>query len=408
MKILSKYIIAEILRFTGLCLSVFLGILVTARILRLTSLVVNKGINAADILTVFISIIPSFLEIAIPMSVLLGTMLAFARLSLDSEIVVMRASGINLRGLLRPVFFIGIGFTILSFLTSIYLRPLGNTALAQSLFKLASQATTSNLTEGAFNELGTITIYAQEIDRQKSELKNVLIDDRRDAENRLLITAKSGALYSDESERMLNLELNNGEIHNTSKSSAYTITDFETNTIRIDPQELANKQAAQGKKAREMFIHELQQTKAMLQESLKNNPSIQPQTPSNEGLPAIDIELGRKLTMPFAAVILALLAMPLGIHPPRSQNNWGQSLSFMIGMILFVLYYALLSIGMSMAKDGSVPALISLWIPNIVFTMITVIAVKQMGSEKWQSVIHLLSDKVNDLVSRLGTRENRS
>ncbi len=404
-KILSKYIILEILRFTGLCLGVFLGILVTARILRLTSLVVNRGIEAYDILMVFISIIPSFLEIAIPMSLLLGTMLAFARLSLDSEIVVMRASGVNLKGLIRPVFFIGVSFTILSFLTSVYLRPLGNAALAQSLFKLASQATTSNLTEGVFNELGTITIYAQEIDQQKSELKNVLIDDRRESGNRLLITAKNGALYSDETERMINLELSDGEIHSTGEKAAYNITDFESNTIRIDPQELANKQAAQGKKAREMYLGELKETQGALVEMAKTNPEHPPVTPNNEALPIIEIELARKLTMPFAALILAVLAMPLGIHPPRSQNNWGQSLSFMIGMILFVLYYAFLSIGMSLAKDGSVSALVSLWIPNIVFAAITVIAVKQMGSEKWQSVIHLLSDKVDSAIAKLGGRK---
>jgi lipopolysaccharide export system permease protein len=354
---------------------------------------------------VFISIIPSFLEIAIPMSLLLGTMLAFARLSLDSEIVVMRASGVNLKGLIRPVFFIGVSFTIVSFLTSVYLRPLGNSALAQSLFKLASQATTSNLTEGVFNELGTITIYAQEIYQQKSELKNVLIDDRRESGNRLLITAKNGALYSDETERMITLELSDGEIHSTGENAAYNITDFESNTIRIDPQELANKQAAQGKKAREMYLGELKETQGALVEMAKTNPEHPPVTPNNEALPIIEIELARKLTMPFAALILAVLAMPLGIHPPRSQNNWGQSLSFMIGMILFVLYYAFLSIGMSLAKDGSVSALVSLWIPNIVFTAITVIAVKQMGSEKWQSVIHLLSDKVDSAIAKLGGRK---
>ncbi len=396
MKILSRYILLEILRFSGLCLSVFLGILVTARILRLTSLVVNKGINASDIFLVFIAIIPSFLEIALPMSILLGTMLAFARLSLDSEIVVMRASGINLTGLLRPVVYVGIVFTLLSFLTSIYLRPLGNTALAQSLFKLASQATTANLTEGAFNELGTITIYAQQIDRNTGDLKNVLIDDRRDAANRMIITAESGNIYSDETERMLNLELNSGTIHTTASDGAYTITDFGNNVTRIDPQELANKQAAQGKKAREMYISELQEAR----DSLIANPNAP--SPNGESLASYDIELARKITMPFAALILAILAMPLGIHPPRSQNNWGQSLSFMTGMIIFVIYYALLSIGMSLAKDGSVPASIGLWIPNIVFTIITFFAVKQMGSEKWQSVIHLTSESITSLSKRIG------
>lgn len=396
MKILSRYIVLEILRFTGLCLGVFLGILVTARILKLTSLVVNKGINAVDIILVFVSIIPSFLEIAIPMSVLLGTMLAFARLSLDSEIVVIRASGINLSGLLRPVFFIGVGFTILSFLTAVYLRPLGNTELAKSLFKLASQATTANLTEGVFNELGTITIYAQKIDRSEGTLEHVLIDDRRDSGNRMIITAKNGSLYSDEAQRMLNLELTEGAIHTNEANAAYTITDFESNTIRIDPQELANKQAAQGKKAREMFLHELHEARNSL---VNNTPEA---TELTETLPVYEIELSRKLAMPFAALILALLAMPLGIHPPRSQNSWGQSLSFMIGMIIFVLYYALLSIGMSLAKDGSLSATISLWIPNIIFGIITLIAVKQMGSERWHSVIHALSDLIGNFARRLG------
>jgi len=395
-KILSRYIVLEILRFTGLCLGVFLGILVTARILKLTSLVVNKGINAVDIILVFVSIIPSFLEIAIPMSVLLGTMLAFARLSLDSEIVVIRASGINLSGLLRPVFFIGVGFTILSFLTAVYLRPLGNTELAKSLFKLASQATTANLTEGVFNELGTITIYAQKIDRSEGTLEHVLIDDRRDSGNRMIITAKNGSLYSDEAQRMLNLELTEGAIHTNEANAAYTITDFESNTIRIDPQELANKQAAQGKKAREMFLHELHEARNSL---VNNTPEA---TELTETLPVYEIELSRKLAMPFAALILALLAMPLGIHPPRSQNSWGQSLSFMIGMIIFVLYYALLSIGMSLAKDGSLSATISLWIPNIIFGIITLIAVKQMGSERWHSVIHALSDLIGNFARRLG------
>jgi lipopolysaccharide export system permease protein len=395
-KILSRYIVLEILRFTGLCLGVFLGILVTARILKLTSLVVNKGINAVDIILVFVSIIPSFLEIAIPMSVLLGTMLAFARLSLDSEIVVIRASGINLSGLLRPVFFIGVGFTILSFLTSVYLRPLGNTELAKSLFKLASQATTANLTEGVFNELGTITIYAQKIDRSEGTLEHVLIDDRRDSGNRMIITSKNGSLYSDEDQRMLNLELTEGAIHTNEANAAYTITDFESNTIRIDPQELANKQAAQGKKAREMFLHELHEARNSL---VNNTPEAAALT---ETLPVYEIELSRKLAMPFAALILALLAMPLGIHPPRSQNTWGQSLSFMIGMIIFVLYYALLSIGMSLAKDGSLSATISLWIPNIIFGIITLIAVKQMGSERWHSVIHALSDLIGNFARRLG------
>lgn len=397
MKILNKYILLEITRLTALCLSVFLGILVTARIVKLTSLVVNKGVNPVDIIVVFVSIIPSFLEIALPMSALLGTMLAFTRLSLDSEIVVMRASGVNLLSLIRPVAVLGIGVTILSFLTSVYLRPLGNSSLANSLFKMASLSTTSNLTEGVFNALGTLTMYTEKIDKETGTLEHVLIDDRRDPSHRMIITAASGKLYSDPVSRMMNLELYDGGIHSSQPNRGYTITAFKENIIRLDPQELANQRASQGKKAREMFIPELKEAVAQYEAVGKTSGFLE------EEKQVYEIELARKLAMPFAAIVLALLAMPLGIHPPRSHNHWGQSLSFLIGMVIFVVYYALLSVGMGLAKEGALPASVSLWIPNIVLAFIAVLSLRQMGSEKWNSILHLLGTTAE----RIGNRFSR-
>ncbi len=367
----------------------------------MTSLVVNKGVDPLDILIVFTSIIPSFLEIAIPMSVLLGTMLAFARMSLDSEIVVLRASGVSLGTLVRPVFIFGLIATLVSLITSIYLRPLGNYSLSNQLFKLASLSTTSSLTEGVFNKLGTLTIYAEKISKTDSSLEHVLIDDRRDPKQRLIITSHQGALTSDGQTKMINLKLSNGSIHSAKIDGTYNVTQFVDNDIKIDPQELANKNEASGKKAREMFLPELKIAILDLQLSHANDTKI-PEI-YKESLATYQIELARKFSMPFACLILGLLAMPLGIHPPRSHNSLGQALSLMVGLIVFICYYALLSVGMSLSKQGSVHAFLGVWIPNLTFFLITLMALNQMGSEKWNSLLHAVNDGVNSVTKKVSS-----
>ncbi|MCI5064648.1 LptF/LptG family permease, partial [bacterium] len=93
MKILSRYILREVLTYFAISLFIFTGILFTLRVLKLTSLIVNKGVLLSQVLLVFLSVIPAFLEIAVPLAALLGPMLTLARLSGDSEVIVIRASG---------------------------------------------------------------------------------------------------------------------------------------------------------------------------------------------------------------------------------------------------------------------------------------------------------------------------
>jgi Lipopolysaccharide export system permease LptF/LptG len=87
---LTRYIFGECLHFFALCLTAFTGILFTIRILKFSSLIINKGVDPHQIGRVFFAVIPTFLEFALPLAALLAVMLAFARLSGDSEVVVLR------------------------------------------------------------------------------------------------------------------------------------------------------------------------------------------------------------------------------------------------------------------------------------------------------------------------------
>ncbi len=190
--LLSRYIIVECFLFFLASLLAFTAVLLTVRMLRFTSLIVNKGVFFSQIAEVFLSIIPSFLEVSVPMAALLGVLLAFARFSSDSEIVVIRSSGISLYQLLLPVTAFALIVFSVSLLVSNFLRPWGNANLNRVLFEIARSKSTAGLDSGIFNKLGNVSIYAEQIDHYKGKLEKVLFDDRRDLNARRIFWQKMG------------------------------------------------------------------------------------------------------------------------------------------------------------------------------------------------------------------------
>ena len=84
-------------------LGVFTFVLLIARLLKLIELVVNRGVPATNILRLFAYLMPAFLEVTVPMAMLLAILVAFGRLSADSEMIAMRSSGLSLYQLVPPV-----------------------------------------------------------------------------------------------------------------------------------------------------------------------------------------------------------------------------------------------------------------------------------------------------------------
>ena len=83
---------------------------------------------------------------------------------------------------------------------------------------------------------------------------------------------------------------------------------------------------------------------------------------------------------------MALLAIPLGIMPPRTQKTWGASFSLGIGLISFIGYFALLTLGMTIAENGILPAHIAVWLPNMILAFVCWKLLVKTNSEQWQSI----------------------
>jgi len=78
--------------------------------------------------------------------------------------------------------------------------------------------------------------------------------------------------------------------------------------------------------------------------------------------------------------------MALGIMSPRTQKTWGAGFAATLGLIVFILYYSIFSVGVALADSGSIHVGLALWTPNILASIIAFILVYKISTERWQSV----------------------
>ena len=141
-------------------LLVLTGLLFLIRILKLVELIVHQNVNIVEVGILFSYVIPRFFEIALPMSILIGIIVAFGRLSADSEIVVLRASGLSLTQFVAPVLMFSILVALFTCLITFVVTPNANYKLSLGIFQLAKAKAHSGLVPGVFNQFGDLTVYA--------------------------------------------------------------------------------------------------------------------------------------------------------------------------------------------------------------------------------------------------------
>src|SRR5262249_19696180 len=195
-------------------IGVFTFILLIARMLKLVELVVNRGVAVLEIARLFGYILPTFLEVTVPMALLLAVLLAVGRLSADSEIVALRTSGISLYQMMVPITVFIVAVYLLNMFLAVYARPLANHRLEQSLYEIAKTRASAGLHERVFNDdFEGLVIYVEHIQPPGDQLGGVLIADSRDPNQRNTVLAKSGFIVSNEETHSVTLRLLDGNIH---------------------------------------------------------------------------------------------------------------------------------------------------------------------------------------------------
>lgn len=347
-RILGLYIIREIASLFLLGIAVFTLVLLMGRMIKLTDLVISRGVSPLDVGLMIIYLMPSFLVFTIPMAFLLAVLMAFGRLSGDNEITVMKAGGISLMQLMPPVVLCGGVATALTLCASVLGVPWGNNAFKELSVKVLKENVAVTIREKLFwDEIPGVVLYTDRYDEQNRALKGVVIHDGRDQRRPLTIFAEGGAVGGGPGPQDLRLVLNDGSIHSAGDDREYRLVSFGEYVMTVRG---IGKGGAASRNEADMQVAELMRQSA--------DPSL----PEQSRLKAA-AELQGRFSFPLASLVFAVLAVPLGIQNRRSGKSAGFSLS--IGILL--AYYILLSLLRTLAERGTLPPPLALWLPNVIF-----------------------------------------
>lgn len=347
-RILSFYLIREIAELFLLGIAIFTLVLLMGRLIKLTEMVISHGVPLVDVGLMIFCLLPSFLVYTIPMAFLLAVLLSFGRLSSDNEFTVMKACGVSLLQIMPPVLLCGLVASAFGLYAGVVGVPWGNRAFANLSYSVLQQNVASTIREKVFwDDIPGIVIYTEHYDEDRHTLSDVLIYDGRDTSRPLTIFADSGVMGGTSNPHDMRLTLRNGSIHVKGKEHEYRLIDFgeyvmtlsapgATNNINRNPREMENSEL--------------------------RNLIDSPTTPSRLRL-KMSSELHSRYALPFASLVFAVVAVPLGLQNRRSARSFGFSIS--IGVLL--LYYVLLSLMSTLAERGTLPAALALWLPNIIF-----------------------------------------
>src|SRR3990172_7593525 len=125
-KILDRYILRELTISFILSIAVLLSAFLMQQVIKFSRISSETGISFLLLVKLSVFIMPIFLVLAIPLSVLISSILTFSRLSTDHEITAMRSAGISLYRMLPPVLIFSLIAFLLALISAIVLQPMGN------------------------------------------------------------------------------------------------------------------------------------------------------------------------------------------------------------------------------------------------------------------------------------------
>ena len=233
MRILTRYILGEILSHTLIGCALFTFILFMPYLPHVLEMVVRNSSTLSNAAEIFLFTLPNLFRVTIPMSVLVGVLLGLSRLAADSEIIAMRASGLGIGYFVRVASIVAIGGTLLGLANSLYLAPRANQAILDMERALeTSQASYQIQPRVFYEDFKNFVLYVQDVrsGTGAANWRQVFMADVSDPSAPRITTAASATVVSDSSQILL-MRLRNGAQHETMPGGLYNITAF-TSTDR--------------------------------------------------------------------------------------------------------------------------------------------------------------------------------
>ncbi len=354
MRIFTRYILKEVLSHGLIGAAVFTFVIFMRDVTRILELVVRNSAPVPSVAELFFLTLPTAFKFTIPTGVLVGILIGLSRMAADSEVTAMRASGVSVRTFLKVVSIFGFGAWLIALFNTTVIEPRSAAALASLQKSLISSQISFDVQPRVFYEqFKNYVLYVEDVSTSSGAAiwKNVFLADISTPGAPKVTTAKEAVVQSAGNNSM-RLHLINGEIHETNPKSPdqYTIQTFtQTDTVMSLPP--VPKPAVEAIPVSQLSTPELLDLS---------------HTANKEQARWYWIEFHRRLAMPTACMVLVLIGIPLGL----SAKKGGKGAGFVLSIVLVFIYYFLSTTGVSLARGGKVPAVLGVWMANIVFGIV--------------------------------------
>jgi len=407
-KIINRYIIKELTVPFLSSLFILIFVLLSNFILKNMDKFLGKGLSLGTVLKFLVYNSAWIISLAIPMSILIATLMAFGRLSSDNEITAFKASGISMNKLILPAMIFGL--IVFSLITpfNLWVLPEMNHNVRKISHEISRNRPDIEFNEQLLNTFSDKIIYVGKRLNTHS-FDNVVIFDKAQKDH-TTIMAEKGNFKSFQDGIVINLQ--NGSIHEELANNEYRKTYFDTYKIAIPFDQLEfNLSNNLIRQERELNVNALLKKITFYKNNIKNSEQkiilndnkidslnklltihenkknllminmiknqIDNQTSRKDKnfkliknykkqINKYSVEVHKKFSIPIACFIFILLGTPLGIM----AKNSNMSVSIAISILFFIVYWSFLIAGEDFADRGRFNPALSMWAPNIFLGMI--------------------------------------
>ena len=350
MRILTRYILRELLSHALLGGFIFTFVLFTRSLGHLLELMIRNTSSIGAVFEIVLFTLPNMFVFTIPMAVLVGVLLGFSRLAADSEITAMRASGIGVWSFVRTASIMGLTGLAVCLINSLYVAPAAWKATLNLEDALRnSQASFEVQPRVFYEDFKNIVLYIDDVRATTgaSEWRKVFLADLSNPTTPRITTAARATVVNNANDSVL-MRLRSGTQQqiDAANPNQYNVSTFEQTDLPL--------------------ISEADDTDHSVHAP---SPVLSLSDSELRGLIAkpggryYAIELDKRYAYPFACLVLMMVGVPLGI----SSRRGGKSAGFVLTIALVFIYYFLSSTGIALARQNKVPVVLGVWAANILF-----------------------------------------
>jgi len=402
-----KYVISEMFFSFIICFFFFFIVFFVNQILLMAREVLTKHVPFNQVALLILYSLPTVIAMSAPFASLVGTLMTVGRLTSDNEILVMLSSGLSYKNIFYPAITVGIVISLLSFFTNDVLLPAGTVQFNKLWKKILVSTPALEMEANSVKRFQDTVIVTGGV--TNNVIENLLILDKtEDGERRIILS--SAAELKDGGREGLSLNLDGAFIHSSKEIARddydYANTDllqyWVSNeeiiqaAVSVSPREMSSRDVGNAIKEKRKDVAQRANDRKIralsnaysLENNLRTGPQGDGWNRRNSSLTnfqrdaiAIEsilkdrsllihvIEIYRKFSVPIGAFCFVFIAVSLGLMAKKS----GQTVGFIFGVIIAVLYWSMLFIGQTMGLRIGTPPFISMWYPNIFFLITGVI-----------------------------------